>query len=60
VIDWFTSPEIRQIEGETLRFRTDGQTELKVGDFFFPLELVEPARKEALPRPYAKPGPSTG
>ena len=48
MIDRSTNPEIRQVEGETLRFRDKGQTEIKIGDFFFALELVEPDRKQTL------------
>jgi hypothetical protein len=40
--------EIRQIDGQILRFLSDGTAELKVYDFFFPLDELELEQKEKL------------
>ena len=40
--------EIRQVDGETLRFRANGRVELLDHDFFWPLEMVERDRKQTL------------
>jgi hypothetical protein len=39
---------IRRIDGETLRFNDDGTVEVKIREFFFALEELEPEQKERL------------
>jgi hypothetical protein len=40
--------QIRRIDGQILRFNEDGTVEVKIREFFFQLDELEPEQKEKL------------